>query len=145
MTSSRKAPTKKPSAKLRPPKRSAQREPALSNTAGATRTGEHELQRRSAVIAHKTQIALEKALPNVDTETIGSFVANIDSIWDTGQKLDRELNRLFRMQFPRDREQLREFFSFVEAIQIEMTLFWIGKLKRTVPALRDALRGHEIE
>jgi hypothetical protein len=140
VTMSRKESAKEPRAKARNTERREKQGTALTRPTGAIRKRGEELQRQSAEIARKLQIALEAGLPEIESRTIGAVVADIDSLWDTGQKLDKELKRLFRMKFPRDRERLREFFSFIEAIQVEMGTFWIGNLKRRVPTLRKALR-----
>jgi hypothetical protein len=101
------------------------------------------LQRRSARIAANAMRVLKKALPHSDPELIGSVVADLDSLWDTGQKLDQELKRLFRMRFPQHRQHLREFFAFVEAVQIEMVEFWTGNLRRRLPKLLRELDRQE--
>lgn len=98
-----------------------------------------ELQRRSVRIANRMQVSLQKAFPEVDPQFIGDVVADLDSLWDTAQKLNRELENLFRMRFPRDRNRLAEFLSFVEATQIDMVEFWIGNLRKRIPKLRRAL------
>lgn len=98
-----------------------------------------ELQRRSVRIANRMQVSLQKAFPEVDPEFIGDVVADLDSLWDTAQKLNMELEDLFRMRFPRDRNRLAEFLSFVEATQIDMVEFWIGNLRKRIPKLRRAL------
>lgn len=104
---------------------------------------DRELQRRSARIVRNMLRSLKSALPDTDPELIGSFVADLDSLWDTGQKLDKELQKLFKMRFPKHREHLREFLAFVEAIQIEMVQFWIGNLRKRVPKLQKALDRQE--
>jgi hypothetical protein len=98
-----------------------------------------DLQGRSARIANQMQASLQKAFPEVDPQFIGHVVADLDSLWDTGQKLNKELEILFRMRFPRDRNRLAEFLSFVEATQIDMVEFWIGNLRKRIPKLRRAL------
>ncbi len=104
------------------------------------------LQRRSVSVAHKMLIALTKAFPDVNGRLIGDVVADLDSLWDVGQKLDMELKRLFQMQFPQHRNQLREFLNFIEAIQIDMVEYWAGNLRSRVPKLlRDLDRQERSE
>ena len=98
-----------------------------------------KLRRRSARIANQMQSALERAFPEVDPQFIGDIVADLDSLWDTGQRLDTGLQRLFRMRFPRDCNRLSEFLSFIQATQIEMAEFWIDNLSKKIPKLRRAL------
>lgn len=102
-----------------------------------------KLQRRSARITHNMLVALNKAFPEVDRQLIGDIVADLDSLWDTGQKLDKELKKLFQMRFPEHRNHLGDFLAFVEAVQIDMVEFWIGNLRKRIPKLRKALDQQE--
>ncbi len=101
------------------------------------------LQRRSARITHNMLVALNKAFPEVDRQLIGDIVADLDSLWDTGQELDKELEKLFRMRFPQHRNHLREFLAFIQATQIDMVEFWIGNLRKRIPKLLKALDRQE--
>jgi hypothetical protein len=109
-------------------------------------------QQRSARITKRMITAFRSAFPEVDHQLIGGIVADLDSLWDTGQQLDGELRRFFRMRFPQDREELRGFLAFIEAVQIDMVGFWIGNLRNRIPRLHRALdrqkkkrsRGHKI-
>lgn len=101
------------------------------------------LQRRSARITHNMLVALNKAFPDVDRQLIGDIVADLDSLWDTGQKLDKELKKLFQMRFPQHRNHLGDFLAFIEATQIDMVEFWIGNLRKRIPKLRKALGQQE--
>jgi hypothetical protein len=102
-----------------------------------------QLQRRSARITHNMLVALNKAFPNVDRQLIGDIVADLDSLWDTGQKLDKELKKLFQMRFPQHRNHLDDFLAFIEVVQIDMVEFWIGNLRKRIPKLRKALDQQE--
>src|SRR6266581_2094363 len=102
-----------------------------------------KLQRRSARITHNMLVALNKAFPEVDQQLIGDIVADLDSLWDTGQKLDKELKKLFQMRFPQHRSHLDDFLAFVEATQIDMVEFWIGNLRKRIPKLRKDLDRQE--
>src|SRR5271170_6242771 len=97
---------------------------ALLWMASALANQDAQLQRRSARVAQLMQISLEKALPDTDRQLIGDVVADLNSLWDTGQKLDKELKRLFQMRFPKHRNHLAEFLSFIQATQIDMVQFW---------------------
>jgi hypothetical protein len=94
---------------------------------------------RSVRITKSMLTAFRRAFPEVDHQVIGDIVADLDSLWDTGQQLDGELRKFFRMRFPQDREELREFLAFIEAVQIEMVGFWIGNLRNRIPKLLHAL------
>ena len=98
-----------------------------------------DLRRRSARIARQTQMSLRRAFPDVDPQLIGDVVADLNSLWDVAQKLDKELKKLFHMRFPQHYNHLGEFLSFIEATQIDMVEFWIGNLRRRIPKLRKAL------
>jgi hypothetical protein len=82
---------------------------------------------------------VKEALPNTDPELIGGFFAHLLDLWETGQKLDRELQKLTKLNFPRDRERLRDTLLWIEAIQVDMASFWIGEVKRDMPTLLKAL------
>lgn len=111
--------------------------------ARALRGQSRQLQRRSAQITHKMIISLKRAFPDMDPRLIGSIVADLGSLWDTGQKLDLELNKLFQMRLPEDREDLREFLAFVEATQMDMVEFWIRNLRQKIPRLHEDLDRQE--
>ncbi len=109
----------------------------------ALRRQDKGLQRRSARIARNTLAALIKAFPGADPQLIGDIVADLNSLWDTGQKLDQQLKKLHHMRFPRNRDQLHEFLAFIEATQIGMAESWIRNLRKRVPKLRRALDRQE--
>lgn len=111
--------------------------------ANALANRDTKLQRRSARITHKMLRSLKKAFPDVDPQLIGDITADLDSLWDTGQKLNKELERLFHMRFPQHRQHLREFLAFIEATQIDMVEFWIGNLRQRVPKLVKDLDRQE--
>lgn len=111
--------------------------------ASAFASQDTQLQRRSARITHNMLVALNKAFPEVDRQLIGDIVADLDSLWDTGQKLDKELKKLFQMRFPQHRNHLADFLAFIEATQIDMVEFWIGNLRKRIPKLRKDLDRQE--
>jgi hypothetical protein len=111
--------------------------------ANAFANQDRQLQRRSARITHNMLVALNKAFPDVDRQLIGDIVADLDSLWDTGQKLDKELKKLFQMRFPEHRNHLGDFLAFIDAVQIDMVEFWIGNLRKKIPKLRKALDQQE--
>jgi hypothetical protein len=101
------------------------------------------LQRRSARITRNLLAALKDAAPEVDRQLIGDIVADLTSLWDTGQKLDTALNTLYQTQSDQKRIYLYDFLAFIEAIQIDMAEFWIGNLRSKIPKLRKALQKRE--
>jgi hypothetical protein len=127
--------------KLKGPNKDAQGAMILLGSAFANQ--DTQIQRRSGHIVHKMLVSFKKAFPGVDAQLIGGTVADLDSLWDTGQKLDKELNKLFQMRFPQHRNHLREFLAFIEATQIEMAEFWIGNLRKRIPKLHKALDQQE--
>jgi hypothetical protein len=127
--------------KLKGPKKSERG--GLMLLANAFASQDTQLQRRSARITHNMLVALNKAFPEVDRQLIGDIVADLDSLWDTGQKLDKELKKLFQMQFPQHRNHLADFLAFGEATQIDMVGFWIRNLRKRIPRLRVALERQE--
>jgi len=101
------------------------------------------LQRRSAEMARKTLRAMNRVFPEVDRQLIGDIVADLNSLWDARQKLDKDLKGLFRMRFPQGRQRRSEFLSRIEANQIEMASYWIRRLRRNITKLRLALNREE--
>jgi hypothetical protein len=102
-----------------------------------------DLESRSRLITQNTLAALSRAFPEFDPELIGDIVADLDSLWDTGQQLNDELKRLFKMRFPKHRQHLREFLAFISAIQLDMAEFWIRNLRKKVPKLLKELDRQE--
>jgi len=123
--------------KLKGPNRDAQGAMIFLDSAFANQ--DTEIQRRSARMVHNMLVSLKKAFPTADSQLIGHIVADLSSLWDTGQKLDKNLKRLFQMRFPQHRNHLREFLGFIEATQIDMVEFWIGNLRKRIPELRKAM------
>jgi len=96
-------------------------------------TSQSVLLMRSAIRVFK------EALPDTSPELIGGFFADLLDLWETGQRLDKELLKLKELRFPRDREQLRSFLIWISAIQIDMASFWIGGAKKYLPKLLRAV------
>lgn len=93
------------------------------------------LQRRSMRIAQQMQIALQKAFPNMDRQFIGDIVADLNSLWDLRQKLDKDLNKLFQMRFPRHRSHLYSLLIDIEVRQLDEASYLIRRLRRRLPKL----------
>lgn len=87
--------------------------------------------------------ALKKAMPEVDPELIGSMVAALTDLWETGQTLDKELKKLAKLRLPQDRERLRDTLVWLDAIQVDMASYWIREVRRDLPRLLDALNRQE--
>jgi hypothetical protein len=97
------------------------------------------LVQRSLDIMNDVIRVLKSALPHTDGELIGGMAANLLDLWETGQKLDKQLKSLRRLRFPEDRERLRNTLLWVEAIQLDMGAFWIAQVKKDIPKLLRAL------
>jgi hypothetical protein len=95
--------------------------------------------KRSLLLMRSCILAVEKALPNTDPELIGGFFADLLDLWETGQQLDRELKKLKKFRFPRDREKLYDVLIWIDAIQVDMASYWIGEVKKDGRKLRRAL------
>lgn len=115
------------------------RKGAMLWIASARANRDVKLQRRSIRVAHQMQISLERAFPELDAKFIGDVVADLNSLWDLGQKLDKMLKMLFGMRFPRDHNQLRRFLIDVEVRQLGEASYLISRLNRRVPALLRSL------
>jgi len=98
---------------------------------------------RSLRLMHKVTDVLKQALPNLDTELIGGFAANLLDLWETGQELDRELNKLAKLRSHHDRERLRDALIWIDAIQVDMGSYWIGEVQKVLPKLLEGLDRQE--
>ena len=119
------------------------RQGAMNWIASASANLDKTLQRRSARVARQMQISLQRAFPNVDPEFIGFVVADLDSLWDLRQKLDRDLRKLFAMRFPRQRNDLRSFLIDVETRQLDEGFYLIRRLRKRLPKLLKELDRQE--
>jgi hypothetical protein len=99
--------------------------------------------RRSLRLMNKTILVLKQAMPNLDAQLVGRFAANLLDLWETGQTLDKTLKDLTRSRCPRDREGLRDALIWIDAIQADMGSYWIGEVKKGLPALLRSLDRQE--
>lgn len=100
-------------------------------------------QRRSARVAYRMQASLQKAFPDLDPQFIGDVVADLDSLWDLGQKLDTDLKKLFQMRFPQHRNHLHSFLIDIEVRQLDEASYLIRRLRKRLPTLLRALDRQE--
>jgi hypothetical protein len=94
---------------------------------------------QSLLLMRKAICVVKEALPDTDPEVIGGFFADLLDLWETGQKLDKELHNLTKLRFPQDRERLRDILIWISAIQVDMASYWIGEVKKDLPRLLRAL------
>jgi len=83
--------------------------------------------------------ALKEALPHTDPQLIGDFVADVEDLWEYGQKLDEHFKILFRMKFPNHSEHLLELLLQIEHEQCDESWAHIEGLKKSLPQLIKAL------
>ena len=100
---------------------------------------DHALIQRSVHLMRRAIRVVKQALPDTDPELIGGFFADLLDLWETGQELDKELQKLTKLRMPRDREGLRDILLWIEAIQLDMGSYWIGEVKNDIPKLYKAL------
>jgi hypothetical protein len=100
---------------------------------------DHALTQRSLDLMRPAIQTLTTALPTTDPELIGGIFANLLDLWETGQKLDKELQKLTRFRLPKDREALRSALQWIDAIQLDMASYWIAEIKKDLPKLLKAL------
>ncbi len=101
--------------------------------------------KQSLLLMRSCIAVVKKALPDTDPELIGGFFADLLDLWETGQQLDRELQKLKKFRFPRDREKLYDILIWIDAIQVDMASYWINEVKRDGAKLRRALDRLERE
>ncbi len=99
----------------------------------------------SLVLMRGCTRAVRRALPNTDPELIGGFFANLLDLWETGRQLDRELQRLVKFRFPRDKDKLYDVLIWIDATQVDMGSYWIDEVKKDGAKLRRALDKLERE
>jgi len=113
---------------------------------GAFANRDTQLQGHSARMAQQTQVALQKAFPDTDPLFIGDVVADLNSLWDLRQKLDKDLERLFRMRFPQHRNHLRSFLIDIGVRQLDEGTYLIRRLRKRLPKLlKDLDRLERVE
>jgi hypothetical protein len=100
-------------------------------------------QRRMVRIASKMQLAFEKGFPELDRQLIGDVVADLASLWSLRQKLDKDLDKLFQMRFPRHRNHLHSFLIDIEARQLDEAWYLIHRLRKRLPRLLKELDRQE--
>jgi hypothetical protein len=83
--------------------------------------------------------ALKEALPHTDPRLIGDFVADVEDLWEYGQKLDEHFKVLLRMTFPKHSEHLRELLLSIKYEQCDESWAHIERLKKSLPQLIKAL------
>jgi hypothetical protein len=89
-------------------------------------------------ITHNMIVGLKKALPKTNPQLIGDVVAHLSSMWDAGQKLDKNLRTLGELRSPQDLANLKDVLLDIEVIQLDYVRFWTSLLKKTIPRLRKA-------
>jgi hypothetical protein len=101
------------------------------------------LARRSVRLMRAAIRSAKAALPDTEPELIGGFFANVLDLWETGQKLDKELRDLAKLHLPQDRQRLRGILIWLDAIQVDMASYWIREVRKDMPKLLKALDQQE--
>ena len=83
--------------------------------------------------------ALKEALPHADPRLIGDFVADLEDLWEYGQKLDEHIKTICRMKFPKHSEHLRELLLRIDHEQCDESWAHIQGLKKSLPPLIKGL------
>ncbi len=104
---------------------------------------DHALEQKSQNLLTAIMRAMKTGLPSTDPELIGGFCADLLDLWETGQKLDKELQKLKKLRLPKDREALRDTLHWINAIQLDMASYWIEEVRKDLPKLLKALDGLE--
>jgi len=118
-------------------KSSAKSEKAI--LAWANSQTDRALAQRSFRLMRRIMRTIRRALPRTDPELIGGICAHLFDLWETGQTLNKRLQKVSELRLPRDRERLRDTLIWIEAIQLDMASFWIGEVKKGWPKLLKAL------
>lgn len=99
--------------------------------------------RRMFRIADKMSVALDKAFPELDRQLTEDVVADLASLWNLREKLDKDLKKLFQMRFPQHRDHLHSFLIDIEVRQLDEATYLIQRLRKRVPKLLEALDQQE--
>ena len=104
-------------------------------------------QNRMAGIADDLIAAFRKAFPNLERGTlgdvVGDVVADLASLWNLREKLDKDLKKVFRMRFPQHRDHLHSFLIDIEVRQLDEASYLIRRLRKRLPILLKALDRQE--
>jgi hypothetical protein len=99
--------------------------------------------RRMFRIADKMSVAFYKAFPELDRQLTEDVVADLASLWNLREKLDKDLKKLFQMRFPQHRDHLHSFLIDIEVRQLDEATYLIQRLRKRVPKLLRALDRQE--
>lgn len=102
-----------------------------------------ERKRRMFRIADKMSVAFDKAFPELDRQLTEDVVADLASLWNLREKLDKDLKKLFQMRFPQHRDHLHSFLIDIEVRQLDEATYLIQRLRKRVPKLLEALDRQE--
>ena len=97
------------------------------------------LQKRAVKIIKGLLRALKEVMPETDPQLIGDFVADLEDLWEYGQRLDEHIKILCRMKFPRHSEHLRDLLLSIDHEQCDESWAHISGLKKSLPQLIKAL------
>ena len=112
---------------------------ALASIAEARAKVDARLLQRSALLLRALLRVLHTAVPGASPELIGAVVADLDSLWEYGQKLDRKLQALSRMNGLRDARQIQAVLVDIEVDQVDYAHLCIGRLRKALPRIEDLL------
>jgi hypothetical protein len=96
-------------------------------------------QRRVGKVLRGLLRALKTSLPDTDPLLIGDFVADLEDLWEYGQKLDEHIKTLCSMKSPKHSEHLREILLHIEHEQCDESWAHIKGIRNTLPQLVSAL------
>jgi hypothetical protein len=111
----------------------------LTNSMRRLNKQDKGFQRRVGKVIRGLLHTLKTALPDTNPQLIGDFVADLEDLWEYGQKLDNHIKILCSMKFPKHSEHLREILLHIEHEQCDESWAHIKGIKNTLPQLLSAL------
>ena len=93
------------------------------------------LLKRGVLVARKMEAAFRDAVPHADPQLVDNIVSELEDLWELGQRLDKEIKKLFGMRFPRDQALLADLLRGILVRHLEMGAYHIRSLTREIPEL----------
>ncbi len=97
---------------------------------------DRRLIRRNVTLARKLYHVLSLASPRSSQTLISNMAVDLADIWKIGESHRRDVKKLMRMRFPRDREQLRTLL--IKDIDLNLLFenqYHLTSLKKCLPKL----------
>ena len=120
---------------IRSPSTERDQDSLLVDSQIADSSTDQVLVRESIQLMKASIKAVQMVLPVADSELVSGFFADLLDLWETGQRLDKELRKLAKSGVPCDSKELRKLLIWISAIQVDMASYWINQVRKDIPKL----------